>query len=262
MILFTVHCSLFVSPAGALAQTSVTSSWQLGIGNTCILDTYLSQEKFSGLGLTLLTTTERQQTGSQWSTMLQHQLNATSAEDRAKTVNELQGDYSLFVGRYRQWQFQRLTLQAGAMAALNLGFIYNTSNSNNPAQGRVSLNLMPSGVATYQLPIKGRPWWLRYELELPLVGIMFSPNYGQSYYEIFSRGNYDHNIVPTTFVATPNLRHMLSIDYGVSRSTTLRLSYLGDYQQAKVNNLKSHIYHHRVMIGIVRTLRVLKNSEK
>ena len=252
----TVGCCLLTVGTAAFGQTEVTTSYQIGLGNTGILDTYLSQEKFSGLGLTLLSTNERRQTDSQWSTMLQHQLNATSAEDRAKTVNELQGDYTLLVGRYRAWQFSRLTLQAGAAAAFNLGFIYNTSNSNNPAQGRVALNIMPSAIANYRLPIGGRPWYLRYELELPFVGIMFSPNFGQSYYEIFSRGDYDHNIVPTTFVATPSLRHMLSVDYGLNRSLTLRLSYLGDYQQAKVNNLKSHIYHHRVMIGVVRNFTI------
>ena len=258
MILFTIHCSLFTSPTGALAQTSITNSYQIGVGSTNILDTYLSQEKFSGLGLTLLTTNERWKGDNPWSTMLQHELNFTSAEDRAETVNELQGDYTLLVGRYYKWHFDRFDIQAGAMAAMNFGFIYNTSNSNNPAQGRMSLNLMPAGVATYRLPFsERRPWTLRYELELPFVGIMFSPNYGQSYYEIFSRGNYDHNIVPTTFVATPNLRHMFSVDYGVCRSLTLRLSYLGDYQQASVNNLKSHIYHHRVMVCIVRNFSII-----
>ena len=255
VILFTICCSLSISPAGA--QTDVTNSYQIGGGITNILDTYLSQEKFKGPALTFLTTHETRKPQQLWSTIIQHELNFTSAEDRSETVSELQGDYTFFMGRYRQWQFSRLSLQAGALGALNLGFIYNTSNSNNPAQGRLSLNVMPSGIATYHFPLFKRKWSVRYELDLPLIGIMFSPNYGQSYYEIFSRGNYDHNVVPTTFVSAPNIRQQLAITCAVAPALTLSLGYLGDYQQANVNNLKSHIYHHRVMIGIVRNLTIL-----
>lgn len=257
----TFSIALLLATATTIsAQTLSTSAWQVGGGSSHILDTFLSQEKFSGLGVTLLNTNERQRDDSHWSTIVENELDLSTAKDRSKKREELQADYSLFAGALHQWQYGPLRLQAGAVAAVNAGVIYNTSNSNNPAQARMSLQLMPMGTAAYSVRLWHRPLCLRYEVQLPLAGVMFSPNYGQSYYEIFSLGNYDHNIVPTTFVSAPNLRQQLSVEYPVSRRLALRLGYLGNYQQAQVNNLKSHIYHHRLMIGIVRTLRVLKDN--
>ena len=240
----------------AMAQTDVTTSYQLGFGQSHVLDTYLSQEHFSGPALTLLFNSERQKSERRWSTQIENELNFSRLDDRSGSCSELQGDYTLFLGRLRRWPLGPVTLQAGGVASVNVGFIYNLSNSNNPAQGRLSLHLMPSGAATCHFSLFSQSFSARYEVQLPLAGVMFSPNYGQSYYEIFSRGNYDHNIVPTTFISSPTFRQQLSLDWHIRRFTTLRIGYLGHYQQASVNNLKSHIYHHRLMIGIVRKLSV------
>ena len=237
----------------------------IGLGTSNVLDTYLSQEHFKGAGVSFLSTIERNRTDCRWSTIMEHEANISSVKDRPDSKHELEGAYNFYWGKLYSWQLMdnRLKLQAGGLVNASLGVIYNTSNSNNPAQARAHLNLMPTGTAAYRFQLFKHNLVARYELSLPLAGIMFSPNYGQSYYEIFSRGNYDHNIVPTTFVSAPEWRHMLTIDIPLTTrpsSLTLRIGYLGNMQQAKVNNLRQHVYTHRILIGVTKRFSIIPRS--
>ncbi len=255
--------SLLLSPSAVAQDAAVINrSHMIGVGPTNILDTYLSGEHFKGSGFSFLATVERIKPDSRWSTLIEHEANLSSTDDRTKTLNELEAAYNFYWGKLYSWQLfdNRLKLQAGGVINASLGVIYNTSNSNNPAQARAHLHVMPTGVASYRFQLFKRQWEARYELSLPLAGLVFSPNYGQSYYEIFNRGNYDHNVVPTTFIAAPEWRHLLTVDAAISKKLTLRIGYLGNMQQQKVNGLRQHVYTHRFLIGLTKRFSIVPHA--
>ena len=261
-----MSCWLLALPANSQEQTAnnqkvITRSTTVGIGGTNILDTYLSDEHFKGTGISFLSTIERQKPDSRWSTLMEHEANLSLCKSR-NIQQEMEGAYNFYWGKLYRWQLLdgALSLQAGGLVNASLGFIYNTSNGNNPAQARAHLNIMPTGVASYRFQLFKKQMIARYELNLSLAGIQFSPNYGQSYYEIFNRGDYDHNVVPTTFVSAPEWRNLLTLDAAITRKITLRIGYLGNIQQSKVNNIRQHIWTHRFLIGITKRFSITPHA--
>lgn len=259
--LFRMACIAVLATLTTLASNAQERSHanMLAVGSVEILDTYLSAEKYTGTDVRYINEATRPLKWNHISQTMLHQGEVKFVHNRANNNDEIGGLYNFQYHLRYNWNLcdNRLLLEAGGGIDANIGFLYNTRNGNNPAQARASLNIAPSVAATYRFHIKQMPVCLRYEAMAPLAGIMFSPNYGQSYYEIFNESNYDHNVVFTTIGTTPSLRQMLTIDIKPTKSrsrTWFRIGYMGDYQQAKVNNLKYHEYTHMLLIGIVKKL--------
>ena len=142
------------------------------------------------------------------------------------------------------------------MGNLGAGFTYLLKSSNNPAQGRLNLHIGCSGIAEKDFTLWKYPFTLRSQMDIPLIGATFSPNFGQSYYEIFSLGNYDKNIRCTHPFNAPSVKWETTLRFPVGHAT-LTLGYLADIRQYHINHLKFHSWGHSFVIGYVRNLQLL-----
>lgn len=261
----SMHNSLLSVPThGNESYRHVVRSTLVGAGFANVFDTYLSPLEYKGAEVRFLFENMRMTGLMDGNVSAQHifQVSFDYTKNPTKSVKSYSGlinwTYAL---HYHKKYNERLKILFGPMIDVNGGVIYNQRNSNNPAQAKAYLNLGGSAAVYYNFHIGRSPFTLRYQANLPLLGIMFSPEYGESYYEIFGLGNGGKNVLFTSLHNMPSLRQMLSLDCPIKNSI-LRIGYLCDLQQSKVNNIKSHTYSHNFMIGVVRNLYFLKNKKK
>lgn len=236
------------------AQTDFTreSALQLGAGGVRQQDTYLSPQSYKGQQLVLtyetLHMTHYCKERLSFHTITQGDF--TNARNWSGTSREYGGRLSFDCGWHYNWfPVQGLRLLAGGMMGFDAGVVYNERNGNNPAQARVNANLSASFIGMYDFRIRSQRLSVRYEANMPFVGVMFSPKYGQSYYEISefrSGGNARVTYPGNAFT----LWQKLSVDIPVG-SLTMRFSYLSDIRQSHVNSIKVHDWTNAAMIGFV-----------
>lgn len=261
---------LLVSCVGISAQDTLSHekylvrSAMVGIGKTNVYDTYLSPLEYKGPELRFMHESMRMTRlmGGRVSAQRIVQVNCSSTDNISKSSTSYSGMFNWTYALHYQYNVNgNLKILFGPMIDLNGGFIYNTRNSNNPAQAKAYGNIDVSAMAIYKFRIARYPMVVRYQANLPFMGVMFSPEYGQSYYEIFSLGHGGRNVLFTSFHNAPSLRQMLTLDFPVGK-TIMRAGYLCDIQQAKVNNLKSHFYSHNFMIGFVRNFHMIRGKNR
>ncbi|MBM6658426.1 DUF3316 domain-containing protein [Bacteroides gallinaceum] len=238
------------------ATRHVMRSVMIGAGHNNTFETYLSPLEYEGPEVRFAYETMRMTRLMDGNVSAQNlfQLHASYTENISQTNHTYGGLVNWSYALHYQFRPAKgLKILFGPMLDLNAGVIYNRRNSNNPAQAKAYGGLGASGMLIYRFRIKNYPLTVRWQANLPLLGVMFSPEFGESYYEIFSLGNGGQNVVFTSLHNNPSLRQLLTLDFPVG-NTVMRVGYVCDLQQAKVNNLKSHTYSHDFMIGVVRNL--------
>lgn len=242
-----------------LGLRETSHSTLFGVGRVNHLDTYLSPMEYKGPQVTYLYETFRKLQRNEhivFQTITQGEFSYT--HNKPETAHYMGGDIRYDFGWGRQWcnvPWKGLDLTAGGLLGGDVGFLYNNRNSNNPAQAHANLRLSANLRADYHFNIKKRTLALHYQAHLPLFGMAFSPQYGQSYYDLFDRGHYDHNLVATHPGNALSLRQLLTFDFPI-RHATISIGYLSDLRQTHVNGIRQHQYGRSFMIGYVRELHI------
>ena len=245
-----------------LANRYVMRATTYGMGYTNIYDTYLSPQEYKGVDFRISRETMRMTKLLNGNVSVQNffQANIGYTHNRAENNNTFNGLVNWNYGLHYQFRItENFKLLTGALADINGGFVYNLRNTNNPASARAFINLDASAMAIWHAKIKKYPLTFRYQVNVPVAGVMFSPHYGQSYYEIFTLGNSDGVIQFTSLHNQPSVRQILSVDFPV-RYAKLRLSYMADLQQSDVNNIQTHTYSHVFMVGFVKDMYLIRNK--
>ncbi len=268
---YAARCTLIAlcCAAGNIAAQEApprTSAHVIGIGGANHLDTYLSPLNYTGPQFHYLHESLRPTSLFDGKVSFQSitHVEGSVTKNRPEKADDLGGSLSFDAA----WHYHLLTdrplegfrLMLGPQIGGTLGFLYNTRNGNNPAQATAEVHLSASVAALYGFHRWGHRFTLREQLDLPLLGAMFSPAYGQSYYELFSLGHTDHNVRLTTPFNAPSLRSLLTFDFPV-RNNTFRIGYLAEIRQSHINHIKRHSYTHAVLIGWVRHFTLLPHRQ-
>lgn len=241
-------CALQAQENPVFKARTVNQSTLFGIGQLYLTDSYLSPLTYQGISMSLMHDRLAGTRHFDGKMLLQQQfqIQVGITENPTASASEYYGDLVYHLnGFYPLWQSSRLKLFGGGGLDASLGGIYNVRNSNNPGSLKVATNLHLSAMAIYNW----RWFTLRWQLSTPFAGMFFSPEYGHSYYEIFSLGNNKGTIHFGSMHNQLSLRNYFTIDVPLNRFT-LRAGYLGDYYQTDVNELVTKIVSHQFMLGL------------
>ena len=233
---------------------SINEGTMIGVGGYRMKDQYLSPERYGGLGFRFLNERMRLVKLSDSKVSRQNIVNVdvSSTINGAKNANFLSAfaDYSIGY-HYRFLPDPYFKILVGGSIHGMLGMVYNTRNGNNPMTIHADVDLNISLIAIYEFHIKKHLLAIRYQFESPFAGVLFSPVYDQSYYEIFSLGNTAEILNFNSFNNKVAMRNNLTLDFPVG-GMTVRTGYFGSYYSTNVHGIDRHIISHNFMLGFVK----------
>lgn len=249
-VLVILYCLLI--SVGAAGQENV-SMFTVDAGYASVHDSYLTPITYGGTDLALGYEAMRsmKRYSDKWLWQLQVGADYNYVENDAKNnqLHKLMGDITFDM--QRQWRgaiAQRVNLSVGPMTQLRAGIIYDEVNSNNPVSVRAHWNVGVTGMATFDTRMWRIPVTLRYQAQLPALGVFFAPEYDESYYEIYL-GNRKNLAHLGWWGNRFDMTNYVGADLHLGK-TTLRVGYRARLEHWNVNYLKVHDVSHSLVLGI------------
>ncbi|MDR0698097.1 MAG: DUF3316 domain-containing protein [Tannerella sp.] len=233
---------------------SINEGTLLGVGGYRMSDTYLSPEKYGGVGFRFMNERMRLTKLLEYKISRQNVVNVdiSSTMNGAENANFLSGFVDYSVGyHYLFLPDPYFKIKVGGSIRSMFGMAYNTRNGNNPLTVHADIDLNFSLIAIYEFHIKKYPLTIRYQFETPFAGVLFSPVYNQSYYEIFSLGNTAEVFNFNSFDNKFAMRNYCTLDFPVG-GMTLRAGYFGTYYSTHIHRIDRYIISHNLMLGFVK----------
>lgn len=229
----------------------VDAMFSLDVGQARVKDTYLTPITYSGTHLRL-EYSAMQATGFSPEKWVRH-LEVGAEYDNVENLAHNNTMHSVMAGGHwslmRRWRLDRgLQLMAGGMVTARGGAIYNGSNSNNICSVKVHAGVGVAGAAVLPVHMGRLPVTLSWQVNIPVVGAFYSPDYDESYYEIYV-GNHSGLVHPAWWGNRFEANSMLGADLHLG-NTILRVGYRLHQESSHINNLDTRLSSHSFVLGL------------
>lgn len=194
----------------------------VGVSMVELVDPYLSILHYSGFGMRFAYTDSRyfnprNPVLSTYSRITG--LGALTLNPQATASVTYIGGNAAWGMLYHYRDFNNLMLMFGGNVDVDFAFKNNSRNVNNPANIDLATNLNAMVGVKYLYPTRRRNLKFSIDLEFPLVGCMFVPYPGLSYYEMYSTKAYAEAIHFSSFHNKQGLKQQIYVDVPFNRST-------------------------------------------
>lgn len=241
----------------------VTGSYALEIGESRALSTYLSPLRYKGKvfaasGEWMKAFQKRPESwimrfdaSGQWLSML----------NPAGTASMLGAQFHFGWGMsWRKELIEGLQIAAGPGISSNGGLLYLARNGNNPVAANASFGLTLNASLSYRMKIGKLPLVISDRASLPSLEGFFSPEYGETYYEIYL-GNHKGLAHCGWWGNHFGIDNLLSVDLDFGR-TAMRIGYHYSLTSSYVCDINSRLQTHTFVIGVIPGGLGLKQKKK
>lgn len=235
----------------SVCQRPIESNYIVSAGSAQAISTYLSPLKYSGSVYGI---------SGEWNKIFNH------CNDRLRMAFEADITYSDMLNPSKMgsmlglqarfgWGLQvrfmphpKWEVSVGGMAGIEGGALYLIRNGNNPVTALADFGIDIAAAVRYNFRLGSVPVQVRDELRVPTASIFFSPQYGESYYEIWL-GNHDGLAHGGWWGNRPGLDNRLTARFKLGNASLI-VGYRFALNTYKANHLATQIISNSAMLGI------------